>query len=47
MNKCTCGNSLFPGQFRCEKCGAIVPKEKQVEEPKKPTKRTIKKDKEE
>ena len=31
---------------QCEKCGAIVPKEKQVEEPKKP-KRTIKKGKEE
>ncbi len=23
MNKCECGNSLFPGQFRCEKCGKI------------------------
>ena len=44
MNKCECGNSLFPGQFRCEKCGKIVPKQ---EEPKKQEKRTIKKGKEE
>ena len=20
-----CGNDLFPGQFRCEECGSIVP----------------------
>lgn len=24
-NKCACGNSLFPHQFRCEVCGAIQP----------------------
>jgi len=45
MNKCECGNSLFPGQFRCEKCGRIVPK--QQEEPKPKPKRHTKKDKEE
>ena len=24
-NRCKCGNSLFPRQFRCEKCGEIQP----------------------
>ena len=29
MAKCPyCGNSLFPGQIRCEECGKLEPKEK-------------------
>lgn len=39
MNKCVkCGNSLFPRQFRCEKCGTIQPMEQEA--PKKTAKKT-------
>lgn len=41
MAKCECGNSLFTGQFRCEKCGKIQNWEKPKEE-KKETKKTSK-----
>lgn len=33
--KCICGNDLFPGQFRCEKCGKIVEEQKEKKETKK------------
>lgn len=37
--KCKCGNDLFPGQFRCGKCGQIVALLESETKPKKePTK---------
>lgn len=33
MNKCPyCDNTIFNGQFRCDKCGKILPKEAPKEE---------------
>ena len=42
--KCkTCGYDMFPGQFRCQKCGTIHPTEGVKETTNETSKETVKK----